>query len=90
MRSVTIRSLDYFLSTVYINCSDTDSTSVLPSLPPSEGSIHYRLLLDPDGVNVDHVTMECVVVTLRLSVYSYFRKELVFFGVVNLANHETL
>jgi len=39
-----------------------DSVAISPSLPPSEGSIHYRLLLDPDNVSADHLTMECVVV----------------------------
>lgn len=39
-----------------------ESVSIPPSLPPSEGSIHYRLLLDPDNINVDHLNMECVVV----------------------------
>ncbi|XP_032789539.2 uncharacterized protein LOC116926709 [Daphnia magna] len=44
-----------------------DATTIPPSLPPSEGSIHYRLILDPDSVNVDNLNMECVVRTIRHS-----------------------
>ena len=36
---------------------------LLPALPPTEGgSIHYKLILDPASVNVDHLSMESVVV----------------------------
>ncbi|EFX70985.1 hypothetical protein DAPPUDRAFT_228128 [Daphnia pulex] len=42
-----------------------DSATIPPSLPPKEGSVHYRLLLDPDSVNVDSLNMECVVRTIR-------------------------
>lgn len=46
--------------------SYSDSAAIPPSLPPSEGSLHYRLLLDPDCVSVDNLTMECVVVIVFL------------------------
>lgn len=49
-----------------------DATTIPPSLPPSEGSIHYRLILDPDSVNVDNLNMECVVVIVKLGYFVLF------------------
>lgn len=42
-----------------------ESGGVSPFLPPSEGSVHYRLLLDPDSVNIDSIDMDCIVVSWR-------------------------
>lgn len=39
-----------------------ETVSIPPSLPPNEGSIHYRLLFDPDNISVDHLSMDSVVV----------------------------
>jgi len=45
--------------------SHFEAVSIPPSLPPNEGSTHYRLLFDPDNVNVDHLSMECIVRAIR-------------------------
>lgn len=45
--------------------SHFESVSIPPSLPPNEGSIHYRLLLDPDNINVDHLSMDSIVRSIR-------------------------
>ena len=50
------------------------SSNDMSNLPPSKGTILYRLLTDPDNVTLDHLTLESFIVSF------FYQENIIYIG----------